>query len=86
MEVTQIFEHFLIVSGLEPTESNCEMAGTGVLKGIQMTLCVMECVNLKTNKIKILGIHFSFNRSLANDHKTWRITEIGENATANNWR
>ena len=32
-----------------------------------MALCGMECVDLKNNLIKILGIHFSQNRSLEND-------------------
>ena len=32
-----------------------------------MTLCGMKCVNLKTNAIKIIEIHFSNNRSLEND-------------------
>ena len=32
-----------------------------------MVLCGMECVNLKTNTIKLLGIRFSYNRRLEND-------------------
>ena len=63
-EVIQIFEHFSIFSGLKPNKSKCEIAGIGVLKGVQMALCGMECVNLKNNTIKILGIHFSYNRRL----------------------
>ena len=31
-----------------------------------MVFCGMECVNLKSNTIKILEIHFSYNRSLEN--------------------
>ena len=63
----QIFEHFLIFSGLKPNKSKSEIAGIGVLKGVQMALCGMECVNLKNNTIKILGIHFSYNKSLEDD-------------------
>ena len=29
----------------------------------------MECVNLNNNTIKILAIHFSYNKSLENDDK-----------------
>ena len=87
-EDIQIFEHFSIFSGLKPNKSKCEIAGIGVLNGFQMTLCDMECVNPKTNTIKILGIFFSYNRRLENDEnyrrKSYRITEIVENATANN--
>ena len=61
-EVMQIFEHLSLFSGLKPSKSKCEIAGIGVLKGVQMALCGMECVNLKNNTIKILGIHFSYNR------------------------
>ena len=32
-----------------------------------MAFCGMECVNLKNNTIKILGIHFSYNKTLEND-------------------
>ena len=67
----QIFEYFTIFSGLKPNKSKSEVAGIGVLKGVQMALCGMECVNLKNNTIKILGIHFSYNRSLEND-ENWR--------------
>ena len=66
-EVIQVFEHFSFFSGLKPNKSKFKIAGIGVLKRVQMALCDMECVNLKTNTIKILGIHFSYNRSLEND-------------------
>ena len=66
-EVILIFEHFSIFSGLKPNNAKCERAGIGVLKGIRIALCGMECVNLKNNPIKILGIHFSYNRRLEND-------------------
>ena len=58
-------------------ENKCEIAGIVVLKGVQMTLCGMECVNLKHNTIKILGIHFSYNRKIENDENYRRyITKI----------
>ena len=57
-EDIQIFEHFSVFSGLKPNKSKCEIAGIGVLNGFQITLCDMECVNPKTNTIKILGIFF----------------------------
>ena len=52
-------------------------------------LCGMECVNLKNNTIKILGIHFSYNKRLENDEnyrryiikiekllKLWRMWQL----------
>ena len=65
-EVIRILEYFSIFSGLKPIETKCEKAGIGVLKGVQMALCGMECVNVKNYTIKILGIHFSHNRTLEN--------------------
>ena len=41
-----------------------------------MALCGMECVNLKNNTIKILGIHFSYNKSLENDENYRRYIKI----------
>ena len=49
------------------TLNKCEIADIGVLKGVQIALCCMECVNLKTNTFKILGIYFSYNGNLKND-------------------
>ena len=85
----QIFEDLSIFSGLKPNKSNCKIAGVGVLEGVQMAFRDMECVNLKNNTIKILGIHFSFNRRLENDKnyrkniikiekllKLWRMRQI----------
>ena len=59
-----------------------------------MALCGMGCLNLKTNAIKELGIHFSsfsYNRRLENGKnyreciiKIKKIIEIVGNVTANN--
>ena len=54
-EVIQIFELFSVFSRSKPNK----IARISVLKGAQMTLSGMECVNLKNNTIKMLGIHFS---------------------------
>ena len=54
-------------SGLKINKSKCEVAGIGVMKGIKVALCGIECVNLLTNTIKILGIYFSYNKKLENE-------------------
>ena len=53
-----------------------------------MALNGMQCVNSKTNTIKILGVHFSFNKSLENNEnyrkhiniekslKLWRMRQV----------
>ena len=34
-----------------------------------MALCGMQCINLKKESLKILGIHFSYNKKLEQDEK-----------------
>ena len=47
-----IFSHF---SGLRPNLSKCEIADIGVLKGVKVVVCGIQCVDLVLNTIKILG-------------------------------
>ena len=37
-----------------------------------MALCGVECVNLRTNAVKILGMHLSYNKKLENEKKLFR--------------
>ena len=57
------FDKFSLVSGLKPNEAKCEIAGIGVLKRA-LALCGMDCIDLTKKTIKILGIHFSYNKNL----------------------
>ena len=56
--------YYLKYSGLRPNFSKCGIAGVGSLKGVEVEVCGIKCVNLKVNAIKILGIHFSYNNKL----------------------
>ena len=49
-------------SGLKIKKSKYEVAGVGIMKGVKVALHGVECVNLLTNAIKILGIYFSYNK------------------------
>ena len=40
-------------SRLKPNFSKCEIAGIGSLKGVEVAVCGIKCVNLKVNTIKI---------------------------------
>ena len=62
INVLKIFKHFSHFSGLKLNKSECEIAGVGVLKGVKVALCGMRCVNLHEDTIKILWIHYSYNR------------------------
>ena len=55
-----IFDTFSKFSGLKPNKSKCEIAGIGVLKGVQVALCGMRCIDLVSNIVKILGIYYSY--------------------------
>ena len=56
-----VFDTFSIYFGLKPNKSKCEIAGIGLLKGVSMELCGMK------NSVKILGIHFSYNKKIENE-------------------
>ena len=44
-----VFDTFSIYSGLKPNSSKCEIADIGVLKGVSLELCGMECIDLKVH-------------------------------------
>ena len=58
---------FSNISGLKPNKTKCEIAGIGVLNGVQVALCGMKCVNLNNETVKTLGVHFPYNKNLEQD-------------------
>ena len=62
-----IFSHYLKYPGLKPNFFKCEVAGIGSLKGVEMAVCGIKCVNLRVNTINIFGIQFQTEISL-----TWK--------------
>ena len=64
MNELNTFSNFL---ELKPNKTKYEIAGIGVLNGVQEALCGMKCVNLNNETVKILGIHFSYNKNLEQD-------------------
>ena len=64
MNELNIFSNF---SRLKPSKTKCQIAGIGVLKGVQVALCGMKCVNLNNETVKILSVHFSYNKNLKQD-------------------
>ena len=63
-EVIKTFEKFSLYSGLKISSAKSEIASIGVKKGVKMALCGMECIDLTSDIIKILGIYFSYNKKL----------------------
>ena len=56
-----------MISGLSPNTRKCEIAGIGTLKGVNVALCGMKYLNLTKETVKILGIHFSYNKKLKHE-------------------
>ena len=50
IEVINALHKFSLVSGLKPNEAKCEITGIGVLKGVSLALCGMDCIDLTTKK------------------------------------
>ena len=58
------FIFFPYFSGLKPNLTKSEIAGIGVLKGVQVAVCGMRCIDPNVDTLKILGTHFSYNEKL----------------------
>ena len=48
------------------------MVGIGVLKGAQVAIFSMRCIDLNNNRLKILATHFSYNKKLKEEKKLLR--------------
>ena len=68
-----IFDSFSIYSGLKPNKSKCKITGIGVLKGVTMELCKMECIDTAKSSMKILSIHFSYNKKIENEESFFKL-------------
>ena len=44
-----------------------------------MELCGMECIDLTNNSVKILGIHFSYNKKIKNEENFIKLIKKIEN-------
>ena len=78
-KVMNVFDTFSIYSGLKPNKSKCKIAGISALKGVSLELCGMECIDLTKNSVKILGIHFSYNKKIENEENFIKIIKKIEN-------
>ena len=70
-ELMKTFKLFSKFSVLKPNILKCKVAGIGSLKGVKMAVCGIKCIDLTTETIKILGVHFSYNKKL----KTKKLCE-----------
>ena len=63
-ELINSFNQFYHFSGLKANIGKCEIAGIGSLKGVTEAVCGLKSVALSNDTIKILGIHFFYNKKV----------------------
>ena len=63
-ELMKTFKLFSKFPGLKPNILKCGVAGIGSLKGVKMAVYGIKCIDLITETIKILGVHFSYSQNL----------------------
>ena len=62
--LTDTFKVFSLFSGLKANFTKGEIAVLGSPKGVLEAVCRLKSINLTTDTIKILGVHFSYNCTL----------------------
>ena len=75
--MVDVFYLFSYFSGLKPNFKKSEIAGIGALKGVQVAVCGLRCIDLNNDTLKILGTHFSYNEELKEEKKFYKtVTDI----------
>ena len=70
------FSFFSYFSGLKTNLTKSEIAGIGVLKGVQVAVCGIRCIDLNVDTLKILGTHFSYNEKLKEEKNFYKIVSM----------
>ena len=63
------FYYFFYFYGLKSSLTKSDIAGSGVLKVVQVIVCGIHCIDLNIDMSKILGSHFSYNKNLKEEKK-----------------
>ena len=66
-------QYFFRFSGLKPNLTKCEVAVIGALKGVQVAICGMNCIDLCNEVIKILGTYFSRNNTMKEESNFFKV-------------
>ena len=83
--LVEIFNTFSLFSGLKPNLTKCEIAGIGALKGVQVAVCGMRCIDICNEAIKILGTYFSYNSRIKEECNFLKIVSNVQ-SVLNLWR
>ena len=84
-----LFDEFSLFSGFKLNVSKCEVCGIGALKGVNTALCNVKNINLTSDSIRVLGIHFSYDsrireeknftgtiKKICNVLKVWKMRNL----------
>ena len=58
------FNQFCYFFGLKANIEKCEIADIGSLKGVTEAVCGLKSTDLSNDRVKILGIHFSYSKNV----------------------
>ena len=72
-QMVDVFYLFSYFSGLKLNLKKSEIVGIGELKGVQVAVCGLRCVDLNNDTLKILGTHLSYNEKLKEEKKFIRL-------------
>ena len=73
--MTNVFDSFSIYFGLKQNKSKWEITDIGILKGVSVKLCGIECIDLT----KISGIHSFYNKKIENEENFVKLIKKIEN-------
>ena len=62
--MVDVFYLFSRFSWLKPSLKKSEIADIGTLKGVQVVVCGLRCIDLNNDSLKILGNFFSQKEKL----------------------
>ena len=82
VEIFNTFSHF---SRPKPNLTKCEIAAIVALKGVQVAVCGMRCIDICNEAIKILGTYFSYNSRIKEECNFLKIVSNVQ-SVLNLWR
>ena len=75
--MVDVFHLFSYCSRLKSNLKKSEIAGIGALKGVQVAVCGLRCIDLNNDTLKILRTHFSCNEKLKEEKSYCKtVTDI----------
>ena len=85
VDILNFLSTFSLFSGLKPNLTKCEIAGIESLKGVQVAVFGMRCIDLCNEAIKILGTYFSYNSRIKEECNFLKIISNAQ-SVLNLWR